>query len=66
MTPDGFFVNGGMTIPLVRAAEGLGLSLPVTSENLLGLKCLHYFDVEPVIRELGIRPKNFKESLESL
>jgi nucleoside-diphosphate-sugar epimerase len=59
-------VSAALALPAVRALEAVGLSLPITSDNLLGLKCLQYFEVGSVNRELEIQPKDYRQSLLTL
>jgi hypothetical protein len=40
--------------------------LPMTSENLLGLKRLIAVDVAPDIERLGVRPRTVEESLKTV
>jgi nucleoside-diphosphate-sugar epimerase len=54
---------GSLALPALRAAEGLGLRLPLSSDNLLGLKRLRPFDLAADVRSLGIAPRTTRESL---
>jgi nucleoside-diphosphate-sugar epimerase len=56
-------VPGGLALALLRAAEALGFSLPLSSDNLLGLRRLRAFDVAGDLRRIGLRPRNMRESL---
>ncbi len=47
-------VPGEFALRSLRFAERCRIRLPVTSDNLLGLKCLRAFDVQTAIRDLGI------------
>ena len=49
-----------------RVAEALGLRLPVTSENLLGLRALRRVEPSEVLAELGVRMRGAEESLDDL
>jgi len=51
---------------LLRMAETIGLELPITTENLLGLKRLRTLDVRADLDALGIHPRPFHEALDSL
>jgi len=53
---------GDATLLALRAAERLGFQLPVSSDNLLGLKRLRAFDVEPDAQRLGLVPRSMRES----
>lgn len=53
---------GDATLFALRAAERLGFQLPVSSDNLLGLKRLRAFDVEPDAQRLGLVPRSMRES----
>ena len=52
---------GGLTAQLLRGCEGLGLQLPVTSENLLGQKQLRAFDTTPCLARLGLTVKSLAD-----
>ena len=55
---------GGLTCAGLRIAESLGVPLPMTSQNLLGLKHLIKVDVAQDIARLGaVRPRAMAESL---
>ena len=58
---------GDLFLPPLRLLELLarpfGLGLPITAENLLGLKCLKIFDVSADLKALGVQAATFKESL---
>jgi nucleoside-diphosphate-sugar epimerase len=47
-------VPGDLILPLLRFAEQMGLSLPISSENLLGLKHCQYFPTAEDMSRLGI------------
>jgi nucleoside-diphosphate-sugar epimerase len=55
---------GPPVLAAVRLCESVGLKLPITSENLLGLKGLIPQPVAPAIEKLGWRPASFSEILE--
>lgn len=58
---------GNLTLRAVRLFEAIGLKLPITSNNLLGLKHLHYFDPSPSLAALGnMTILNFPQSIERL
>lgn len=50
----------------LSTAERLGLTLPVSTENLLGLKQLRRLDVAADLDALGIHPRGFAATLQSL
>lgn len=50
----------GVFFRLLSIPEAIGITLPVTTENLLGLKCLRVFPVEKDVAE-AVRP--FQETL---
>lgn len=50
----------------LRFAERLGIALPVSSDNLLGLLHLPYWDTEPDLRRIGLRVRPLQESLATL
>jgi nucleoside-diphosphate-sugar epimerase len=49
-----------------KTAEALGLKLPVTSENVLGLKHLIKFDTTRDLDELNVSLKDYKESIKAV
>ena len=51
---------------LLRVAERAGIPLPLTSENLLGLKAARTFEVEADLATLGIRPIPWEIALQRL
>ena len=57
---------GSIALLVTRCAEMLGLRLPITSDNLLGLKYIHYFDTQESCKALNINPLSFDESLKLL
>jgi len=56
-------VPGRPVLALARLAEALKIPLPLTSENLLGLKGLIHQPVGPVIARLGWQPSPLSEIL---
>lgn len=56
-------VQGGLALWLLRAVERGGISVPVSSDNLLGLQRLQVFDVAGDLRRIGLRPRTMRESL---
>jgi nucleoside-diphosphate-sugar epimerase len=50
-------------LALVRTCEGLGVSLPLRSESLLGIKALRRVPVTDDLRRLGIAVRSAQESL---
>jgi hypothetical protein len=59
-------VSGDFSLRAVTMLERLGLRLPVSSENLLGIKYLHHFDSLPDQQRLGLNPLSFQQSLDLL
>lgn len=57
-------VPGGPVLSLVQTLERFGAGLPLSSENLLGLRGLIHQPVEPVIEKLGWKPSRFSVILE--
>lgn len=57
---------GPATLWLLSVAERAGVQLPVTSENLLGLKAARTFEVEADLVALGIRPIPWEIALQRL
>lgn len=54
----------GPALFALRALERLRLSLPVSSENLLGLKCLRSTDTTADLAKLGVTLRSTEESLD--
>ena len=54
---------GAPTLLGLRICERLGFRLPVSSDNLLGLKHLRAFDLAEDVRRLGLSPRTARESL---
>lgn len=52
-----------LMLPCLRAAERLGLRLPVSSENLLGLRGARVQDPRPTEKQLGLRFLPAREAL---
>lgn len=57
---------GGPVLILLRLMERMGIFLPISSENLLGLKQLRAVDVARDLRKLGVELRPFAESIEQL
>jgi len=51
---------------VLRIADALGIELPITSENLLGLKQLRRLDVRADLEALDLHPRPFRDTLEAL
>lgn len=49
-----------------KLSESIGLKLPVSSENVLGLKHLIKFDTREDLKKLGASLKDYRESLRSV
>ena len=56
----------GFALAAFRLAELLRLPLPVSSENLLGLLSLRYWDSEPDLRRVGLEVRSLRETLAAL
>lgn len=56
----------GPAVLALRLAEALRLRLPVSSENLLGLVNIRYWDTEPDLRRIGLHVRPLRESLAAL
>jgi nucleoside-diphosphate-sugar epimerase len=54
---------GQLAFILIRIMERVGISLPLSSENLAGLKRLRTFDLEEDARKLEMTPLTFADSL---
>lgn len=46
--------------------EGIGLTLPVTTENLLGLKQLQAFDTAPSLNKIGVELMELEQAIKNL
>jgi nucleoside-diphosphate-sugar epimerase len=60
-----FFVYLPFTLLFMglSVTETIGINLPVSRENLLGLKRMSYIDTTESLTKLGITVKNFEESI---
>jgi nucleoside-diphosphate-sugar epimerase len=56
----------GPALMLLRAAEAVGMPLPVSSENLLGLVALRHVDTRADIAKLDMTLRTARQSLETL
>jgi len=56
-------VPGTPILHIARLLERLGIPLPLTSENLLGLRGLIHHPVEPAMARIGWQPSVFSEIL---
>ena len=56
-------VPGAPLLFVLRSLETLGLRLPVTSENLLGLRQLRAFDVRADLARLDLHPRPMREAI---
>ena len=56
----------GPALAALRAAEAMGLKLPVSSDNLLGLRSLRPADSRPSLERLGLTIRTAEESLRAL
>lgn len=59
-------LSGNMALAAIRVFEKLGLRLPISSDNLLGLKYVTLFETSDSCRRLGIEPLPFEASLQKL
>jgi hypothetical protein len=50
----------------LRVAEKAGVRLPLSSDNLLGLKRLQVFEVEQGLARLGLAPRSLEEAFSEL
>jgi NADH dehydrogenase len=50
----------------LRLIEALRIPFPVSSENLLGLKCLRVTDTAPDLVKLGVKARSARESLDEV
>ncbi len=57
---------GQAAAALLAVCERIGLSLPMTTENLLGLKALEPTFVADDLRRVGLAPKPYREALADL
>ncbi len=57
---------GGVGLSWLRVAERLGVRLPLSSENLLGLKHLEECEVRQDLARVGLRPRTMRQSLSDL
>ncbi len=57
---------GPLALPALMLTERAGLRLPVTTDNLLGLKHLVHFDTGPTRAALGLSPRDFHAALAEL
>ncbi len=55
------FMKLGLTV-----AESIGLTLPVTTENLLGLKQLQAFDTAPSLNKIGVELMELEQAIKNL
>ena len=53
----------GPLLIALRSAERLGVALPISSENVLGLKHLRAVDLGPDLRRLDLEPRSFADAL---
>ena len=59
-------IHSSVIMCICKIAEALGLSLPINSENVLGLKCLRAFDTKEDLRILGISLKSFDDTIKHI
>jgi nucleoside-diphosphate-sugar epimerase len=57
-------VSGDLALLAVTMLERVGLRLPISSENLQGMKYVHRFDPLPDLQRLGLKPLSFRQSLD--
>ena len=51
---------------LIFATSMVGLKIPITKENILGLKCNIRFDMTETIKTFGVQFRTYLESIESM
>lgn len=56
-------VPGLPALAILRAFETLGVRLPVSSENLLGLRQLRAFELRPDLERVGLIPRPMSEAI---
>lgn len=54
---------GAPVLFALRAAEAIGFRLPLSSDNLLGLRQLRAFDIAADVGKIGVRARPMQESL---
>jgi nucleoside-diphosphate-sugar epimerase len=54
---------GGLSLGALRLLEGMGVDLPLSSENLLGLQALRHFETKPSLDLLGLSLVDLPEAL---
>ncbi len=59
-------LSGDAALPFLRLAERTGVKLPITVDNLLGLKHLVPFDTAASVATLGVAPRDFAASMRAL
>ncbi len=59
-------VPTGIAYWLLRTTEALGITLPFTSENVLGLKQLRVFDTASDVKAFGVELKDYKAAVRQL
>ena len=59
-------VPARLALAMFRAAEALRVPLPVSSENLLGLLSLRYWDSAPDLRRLELEARPLRETLAAM
>ena len=57
---------GHVALILTKAAEALSLPVPISSDNLLGIKYVQHFDSRPTSHLLGITPRSYCSSISAL
>ena len=57
---------GNLALPLLQCVELTGVRLPITADNLLGLKHVAHFDTAASRAALGVEPRDFQASMRAL
>jgi hypothetical protein len=57
---------GDLALVGIRALESAGIKLPITSDNILGMKYLQHVDPSDDLQSLGMQPLSFLESIEKV
>lgn len=57
---------GDLALAAILAAERVGIRPPITSDNLLGIKHLHYVDPRESLERLALHPLNFADSIAAI
>jgi nucleoside-diphosphate-sugar epimerase len=61
-----FAFPGDLALMFAKAADALSLSLPITADNLLGIKHIQHFDNSSSVKTLGVDFRDYQTSLSNL